>query len=125
MELREFVSRTFNDIINGILDAQRSAAGTGAIISPGSEYTHKKLVPIGKGAHAPVSSIAFDIAVTSTEAKSGKGSGGISVAGFGAKGEKEAQNSLQHATRIKFDIEVLWPLSDHDGPYADKITSEK
>lgn len=125
MDLREFVSRTFNDVINGILDAQRSAAGTGAIISPGAEYSRKKLTQIDKMSFAPVSSISFDVAVTSTEAKTGKGSGGISVVGVGAKGEREAQNSLQHATRIKFDIEVLWPMSDCHGPYADKVNRQK
>lgn len=125
MELREFVSRTLGDVINGILDAQRAAIGTGAIISPGAEYTHKKLTAMGGGRHAPLSTIAFDVAVTSTESSGGKGEAGIRVAGIGAKGEREAQNSLEHATRIKFDIEVLWPLSDRDGPYIDKASPGK
>src|SRR5260370_33921195 len=93
MELKDFVSRTITDIIEGVREAQ-AAAGSDAYVNPG----------IGREI------VEFDVALTVTEAAEKKGGGGITVAGFlKAEGGGGSSSSNSSISRVKFSVAVKLP----------------
>lgn len=130
MELKEFVSSTLTGIVEGVLDAQRKTCPLGAIISPGCMMNEKgehRMVVIervnGKDSRSvAVSTISFDIAVVLSEKDGKKGGGGISVFNVRADGELKKEKSSENASRIKFDLNVSWPVADHKGPFIDRLS---
>lgn len=95
MELKEFISRSFQDIAEGIIDAQERLGHTDAIINA---FDQVKL-----------RNIEFDIATTSSTGTEigGEVSAKIVVAGIGAGGKKIKSDSS--ISRIKFTIPVVLP----------------
>lgn len=94
MELKEFVSDTLKQIIDGIIDAQKYAGGKGTIIVPYSEQQK---------------SVSFDVAVTVDESKQKEGKAGVTVwsIGGGISGKTESSSSI--VSRIKFDVPIELP----------------
>jgi hypothetical protein len=94
MDIKEFVSESLKQIIDGVVDAQSHAGGKNAVVVP-FHNNHKE--------------IGFDIAVTVVEGKETEGKAGISVwsIGAGVTGKSESSNST--ISRIKFEIPVELP----------------
>jgi hypothetical protein len=105
LELRDFVSETINQVIDGVVAAQQYATSKNAIVNP---YTQR----YGKRS---IQSISFDVAITA--AKGTKTQGGIAVftgaLGLGSKGQSERSNEI--VNRIQFSVSVCLPTS----PYTD------
>ncbi|RLB60494.1 MAG: hypothetical protein DRH08_15295 [Deltaproteobacteria bacterium] len=95
MELKDFVSQSFQDIAEGIIDAQEKLEHTDAIINA---FDQVKL-----------RNIEFDIATTSREGKEFGGKAGLKiyVASAEAGGKSSTLNSS--ISRIKFTIPVVLP----------------
>jgi hypothetical protein len=116
MELKEFVSESLKQIIDGVIDAQTYAKSKGASIIPSRMiYTAPSnnipvvLAGMRGEINKPVQIMEFDVAVTVTqtgEAKAGLGifSGAL---GIGAQAKLEDGNVL--ANRIKFSVPFLFP----------------
>lgn len=105
MELKDFISETLNQIIDGVKDAQEHAKGTGAAISPmayGGE-------PGPELNGMPVKDIEFDVAVTATEGTKTKGGIGVFVGpvGLGTHGQSDTASSS--ISRIKFVVPLSLP----------------
>lgn len=101
MDVKEFVSNTLKQIIDGVVDAQRHADQNNAVVAPYHDYRK---------------AIGFDIAVTVVEGKETEGKAGISVwsIGAGVTGKSESSNST--VSRIKFEIPVELPKGSERPP---------
>lgn len=99
MELREFISETLKNIIDGIQDAQDYAdttKGTGTIVPQ---------LPAGSGSIE----VQFDVAVLAEKSTTAEGKAGISVFSVGASAGAETESMSSTASRIKFPVPVNLP----------------
>lgn len=116
MDLKEFLSETLVQMVEGIEDAQRRTVDkkdvrvNPTIALPSSELVKHAIVN-SSGRHA-AQVVQFDIAITATEGTGTKGGVGV-VAGvfnLGSSGQSHAENAT--VSRIKFTIPVVLPTSN-------------
>lgn len=112
MELKDFISGSLNNIVDGIASAQQHAEQVGAKINPQNTHyapnSDRPLVgDMNMGEFGQL--IEFDIAVTVMESDQASGSLGIFAAwiGAGVKGKAEVVNNAVH--RICFSVPVFLP----------------
>lgn len=111
MELKQFIHETLVQIAQGVHEAQRGVASTGARISPATDANsaavRERFVYVPRVGF--VEKVTFDVAVTTTESESSSGGAGILVAsiGLGVRGESGAASEA--VSRISFSIPVLLP----------------
>ncbi|MGZ8240181.1 MAG: hypothetical protein ACXWTK_01545 [Methylobacter sp.] len=112
MELDEFVKTALSKILSGIRQAQE-IEGVGAFIVPskigGHDYASHSRVSIK--AHLSSTIVDFDIAVTVEENCAASGSGGLKIAGIGAKLEGQTSSKDTRISRIQFAVPILLPES--------------
>jgi hypothetical protein len=111
MELKDFVSATLREIIDGVLDAQNYVAEKQipARVNPVKDGSRMHL-----GRRMPTQTrtrqnIEFDVAVTTAEGAERKGGAGVFVASFGFGGSAKDERSSQSAARVKFSVPVILP----------------
>jgi len=115
MKLKDFITETLKEIIDGVKGAQQHAAEAGGAINPtgllyfeGSSQAiqHKKTSRIGQD-------IEFDIEVAAVEEEKTKGGAGIFIGsiGLGLQGQSGAEN--RSVNRIKFKIPVIFPKMEY------------
>ncbi len=108
MELKNFITETLCQIINGLKDAQEQIGEPSGDIeervlapfinpSPASEYD-KKLYEID-----------FDVAVTAMDTGQSLGGGGISVMGINLTAKVNSEQVNSSVTHIKFKVPVSYP----------------
>lgn len=103
MDLREFISTTLKDVLDGIEEARKSEFGKGVGTS-----NHNSLIgTAGRGflqdhQHHIYTVVDFDVAVTASSSKEGKA--GIKVFGVGADGSISGSNET--VSRIKLSVPV-------------------
>lgn len=106
MELKEFISKTLKQIVDGVIDAQDYVKNgkSNAVISPRNSFSTTPFID-------------FDIAVTSDESESTTAGAGITVVSiFKAKGEMETGNREQNISRVRFKVPIRLPNSDFYQP---------
>ena len=89
IELKDFISETLNQIIEGVKTSQAFAKANGALIAPSVSTTHSGIaqlsgVPYPKSA---TSIVEFDVAVTASKTSEDSGKVGVLVAVLGASGQ--------------------------------------
>jgi hypothetical protein len=109
MELKDFISNTIIQIIEGVTVAQKYGEKHGAMVNP------NKSINFGKGDNFALASgyddfdymqiVNFDIAITSSEGGEAKVKAGIYV--LGAQGKNDFSSSSQN--RISFSIPISLP----------------
>lgn len=114
MELKDFVSGTINQIIDGVICAQEHAKDVGATVNPDvlirldasasmtSDYDY------GVNIHL----IDFDVAVTATETSEAKGGLGIFIAPITAGAQTKLDYANSVVNRIKFVVPVVLPKQE-------------
>lgn len=110
MELREYITESLKQLIDGIVDAQEYAKSKGASINPqGLKMLAGRLEIVGNSAYTEIPQIIeFDIAVTASEGGEAKaGLGVFAVVGGGA--QATMQDSNIKANRIRFSVPVMFP----------------
>ncbi len=113
MELKDFISETLKEIVNGIEAAQWDTAEKGAYINPVlscdafPDPSTSSIIRLRNGLRTVVQPIHFDVCITSSESKSGKA--GIKV----VSGNIESSTATE--SRIKFVIPISLPIMN---PYA-------
>ncbi|MBH0048447.1 hypothetical protein [Pseudoalteromonas sp. NZS11_1] len=121
MDLKEFISESIVEIVEGIVDAQSRIKSDDALIVPSvhNVFTQSKSggtnLAIGWDKKGNlINSVEFDVAVTSSEGTETKGGIGV-VAGIVALGSqgKSLENN-QSISRLKFRIPISFPR--HDAP---------
>lgn len=112
MELSTFITSTLNEIFKGVEDAfahRDVVSGTEDVSAIRGEIGHYS-GPVEKNQF-----ISFDISVSSTEAKTKKGGGGIKVVEiFSVGGEASRADTVSQANRIKFDVPITYPRKTKD-----------
>lgn len=104
MDLKTFVKQALTEIVEGVLDAQRAVAESGARINPRGIRGGDELKRQGSG--RSVQDIEFDVATTATDSETEAGKVRVMVVSVG--GGHQSQTSI--ATRIKFSVPVTLPL---------------
>lgn len=111
MDLKEFVSQTLSQIIDGVTDAQDSVSDKGGEINPHLNTSHEQLGKQGFlfTSEGPAQIVQFDVALTVTEGTGTKGGIGIfaGAINLGSSGESSAQNSS--VSRVKFSVPLRLP----------------
>lgn len=100
MDLKEFVSETLRQVIEGVKDVQEIAAQNRAVVVPYYDYSK---------------TVDYDVAVTAVEGKEAGAKAGISVWSIGAGGNLKTESSNTTVSRIKFSIPLELPKGNH-GP---------
>lgn len=111
MQLKEFITETFKQIVDGVVEAQEYAGPKGARISPdnlacrtdqGLQFWDQKTGEIA-------TLIEFDVAVSTTEGTGTKGGVGLFVGpvSLGSQGQSDAGKSSSN--RIKFIVPIHLP----------------
>lgn len=114
MDLKEFVSQSLQQIIEGVVLAQTAVHGTGARINPPMSSPAADLAKNGM-VHTLPSGVAtmvdFDVAVTVVEGTGTRAGIGVlgGIVSLGASGESNNQN--QSVSRIKFRVPMGLPDS--------------
>lgn len=111
MELKDFVSKTLQEIVAGVKEAQENMVEGGEInpaypmIRGGGKHTY-----LTGSNGSPLQNVEFDVAVTATEGKGTKGGIGVFVGsvGLGTQGQSESSNTS--ISRITFSVPVTFPL---------------
>jgi hypothetical protein len=111
MDLKEFVSQTLSQIIDGVTDAQDSVSGKGGAINPHLHATHEQLGKQGflNTSEGLAQIVEFDVALTVTEGTGTKGGIGMlaGAVNLGSSGESSAQNSS--VSRVRFSVPLRLP----------------
>jgi hypothetical protein len=114
MELKDFVSETLKQVMEGVKVAQKFSKESGGKINPKGIYTtsttsHPQLYTTD---NELVQVIEFDVAVTATESDKAKGGIGIFVGAFGIGAQGESGNQNSAINRIQFKVPIILPNQD-------------
>ncbi|HUT58362.1 MAG TPA: hypothetical protein VNA25_10990 [Phycisphaerae bacterium] len=115
MNLREFVTTTLTEIINGIVDAQKAVAGTNARIVPEGGLTWGTPDQRTKLGTTVCQNVSFDVALTATESSAEKAGIGVWLGSFAFGGQAQSESAGGSFTRVKFSIPVGLPYNQDGG----------
>ena len=103
MELKDFISETLVQIIEGCDDANQRVHNEN-----GKFEEDKKLVnPQIMGADSPIKNVDFDIALTVSDTGQKSGEAGISVlSSLKLAGKSEDTHFIRNVSRVKFQVPV-------------------
>ena len=112
MDLRQFVTESLKQLIDGIVAAQEYAQDKGASINPSGlkvGFQSGQLEVHHNSVHTEIPQIIeFDVAVTVSEGGEAKaGVGVFAVVGLGTQATMQDTNTT--ANRIKFSVPVMFP----------------
>ena len=110
MDLKDFVSETLKEIIEGVKDAQEFAKGKGAIINPSKfgTVTPKAIMSKDNDEISAVQRIDFSLSLKQDYKAGGKISVGIMDLGnLGGEYQKMSEN------RVNFSVLVILPTDNH------------
>lgn len=110
MELKEFVSETIKQVIDGVVLAQGYASSKGARVNSGSIRHYNTGAPdalLDKETGRLPQVIDFDVAVTTSEGTQTKGSAGIFVGAIGIGAQGLSDHGTASVSRIRFRVPVL------------------
>ena len=107
MKLKDFIAESLNEIIDGVIEAQKHYSANGGVINSPDVIGPS----VGTDRHTGVVAqlVDFDVAVTAAEETETKGGIGVFVGpiGLGSQGKSDSANSS--VSRIKFSIPVILP----------------
>jgi len=119
MELKDFLSQSLLQIIEGVKIAQEKSADFKAKVNPflpnvlvKDKVLDPRMLYLGGTHQYTVFLVDFDVAITVTEGDNIKGGGSLNVAAIkiGAEGQSSTTNTQQ--SRIKFLIPITLPQPD-------------
>ncbi len=121
MNLKDFISESLVEIVEGITDAKKRINSKDAKIAPEVDnvFTESQTggtnLAIGWGVDGNIiHSIEFDVAVTATEGTETKGGVGV-VAGIFALGSQgKSQENHQSISRLKFLVPISFPSHENE-----------
>jgi hypothetical protein len=112
IELKDFVSETLRQIIEGVVTAQDFARERGAYVAPSILSDHPGIAHTGGLNYANTSIVDFDAAVSASETGEEKGKVGVLIAVLGATVQGRSDVSSSTFSRIKFAIPVTLPTQN-------------
>lgn len=110
MNIQEFIKTSITEIVLGVADARDAIEGYGAKAGSDRVYGNtkeNKILTDGDGRQ--VTSVEFDIALTSADSTDTKGGIGVflGAVGVGSQGASHGESSSH--SRIKFKVPVFLP----------------
>ena len=111
MELKDFITETLTQMMEGVKNAQEKAKEVGAIVNPEANDSSKHYIEVGNEHIASIQNVEFEIALTASTTEETKK--GINVA-FAAielgrgKGNNEQNSAIN---KIKFEIPIVLPCT--------------
>ena len=113
MELDKFITETLNAVVKGVKNSQDFAKENGARINPHVgkwDLDRTKFTFFGKEEGArTISSIEFDVAISSSNELENGIKGGINVMSLNFGGNVSDKDAKETVSRIKFAIDVVLP----------------
>lgn len=118
MELKDFISQTLIQIVEGVAEAQVQTRATEGYIDQ-RDRVNPRLME--RADHAPkgkyytsqvgelVQMVKFDVAVTTERSSDAKAGGGIRVAGVGFGGDVSASDKDTSLSRVSFEVPLAFP----------------
>ena len=111
MELKDFISETLTQIIQGVEEAQLNTKDSGGFISPyvRTTFEAKHMVAVTTD-QTPVHLVNFDVSLEATDGTGTKGGIGV-VTGLlsaGSQGQSNKSNLASH--KISFNIPISLPV---------------
>jgi hypothetical protein len=115
MELKDFVSESIKQIIDGVNEAKRYADNYDAMVNPRrwSWNSSNVLARYESNTGAAIENIEFDVAVTVTEGTNTKGGIGVFVGPVGIGSQGQSENSNSSVSRLKFSVPIVLPFTDN------------
>lgn len=112
MNLKEFISLTLTQIIEGVEDAKSRKGVTRVNPKPRKDTKIEKLHEAGytiSDTTELIQHVEFDVALTITEGKETKGGIGVFVAGIGLGSQGQSDKGVSSVSRIKFKVPLSLP----------------
>ena len=118
MDLKEFISLTLVQIMEGVAEAQEKTRATVGYTDQRDRVNPKLMdradnAPKGKYYTTQtgelVQMVKFDVAVTVESSTDSKASAGIRVAGIGVGGDVAAADKSTNLSRVSFEVPVTFP----------------
>lgn len=111
MNLKDFVSQSLVQIVEGVVAASETISSLGGSVSP--SFSPRREETIGHtndGSDRPVQGVQFDVAVVASSEAATEAGGGLRVAGFslGAKGADK--DSQEVTSRLTFTVPLALPV---------------
>ena len=114
IELRDFVSETIKQVIDGEVTAQQYAKEKDAVVNPPLLYhVENENVMVDRDTTQPVQSISFDVAVTAAEGTKTQGGVAVFIGAFGLGSKGQSEKGSETVNRIQFSVPVSLPLGRH------------
>ena len=114
MELRDFISETLIQIVQGINDAQEALKDTDCAINPRDiVFEYRSYVNLKNKLHI-VHDIDFNIALTNTSNSEDKTGIGVMLGSFGIGNNKTSSGGNTSNTNISFSVPVVFPSVDNE-----------
>jgi len=118
MKLKDFVSNSISEIIDGITAAQTKTKDSGAIINPRGKVINSESESIAgfiqdnESKRTPIVELKYNVVVEADDSESDKA--GISVVGgfFGFGGAIENKNANRSTNSITFSVPILFPIGN-------------
>ena len=110
MELKEFIKTAITDITEAVSELQ-SELNNGAIVNPTLPNPIALKTLTVDNESRPIEQLAFDVAVTATEASGIDGSAKAGISIFGAKIGTESSAKTENVSRLTFSVPIVFPTT--------------
>ncbi len=110
MELKEFIKTAITDITEAVSELQ-SELNNGAIVNPTLPNPIALKTLTVDDEIRPIEQLAFDVAVTATEASGIDGSAKAGISIFGAKIGTESSAKTENVSRLTFSVPIVFPTT--------------
>lgn len=110
MELKEFIKTAITDITEAVRELQ-SGLDNGAIVNPTLPNPIALKTLTVDNEIRPIEQLAFDVAVTATEASGMDGSAKAGISIFGAKIGTETSAKTENVSRLTFSVPIVFPAT--------------
>ena len=114
MKLKDFVSESLIQIVEGVVEAQHAMEGKNAFIHPSGIFSHHRdtntlVTDLSERDRKFIQNIEFDVAVTAIEGDETKGGIGVVAAVLNAGVQHTMDNQVSTISRIKFTVPIILP----------------
>ena len=118
MELKEFISNTLVQLVEGIADAQDKANKVGALINPAGLQAPKVGTTMTHNGER-LEEVEFDLALTVDEGKGNKGRISIHSAAVNIGTAEQSESRNTAVNHVRFRVAVLFPPG---GDYTEMVS---
>ncbi|OIQ94370.1 hypothetical protein GALL_236170 [mine drainage metagenome] len=112
MDLRDFVSETLTQIVEGVKSAQSKAEESGAKVNPHLRTSFEQAGKLGflqTGGDGFAQIVQFDVALTVTEGTGTKGGIGVFAGAINIGSSGQSQSESSSVSRVKFSVPLSLP----------------